>query len=104
MVKKLKSGKFNLKTRLRSAIRLVWLRSPIRYEILRRARTERGLYECSLCLDKFPIKEMQVDHIIPIGSIGLHDSKLDFTEFVYRMFYTEMQAVCYDCHKKKTRS
>lgn len=47
---------------------------------------------------------MQVDHVVPIGGIGFHDSKLDFTEFVYRMFYTDMQAICIDCHKKKTRS
>lgn len=63
----------------------------------------RGLYECQLCLKQTAAIDLQVDHVKSVGSINGEYPYLDWTNFVYNMFFGEMQAICRDCHKKKTK-
>ena len=56
-------------------------------------------YRCQICEAEFTSKNIQVDHIVPIGVGRTWD------EFIDALFCeTEnLQAVCIDCHKTKTK-
>jgi len=93
------STTWNRNAKIRSALRQVWLRSPLRYEAVKAARVERGRYKCSVCNELFSAKEIQIDHIEPAGSlIGSVDA------FVERLFCPseKLRAVCRPCHKSIT--
>lgn len=57
-------------------------------------------YRCNICQEEFTAKDMNIDHIEPIGTEKTWD------EFIDRLFCEEdnLQAVCLDCHKIKTQS
>lgn len=96
-------NKFNLNTRLRQAIRKVWLRSPQRYDVLKQAKVRRGAYECALCHGEFKMRDLQVDHNPAIGKIEyLDNSMADWNGFVYKLFMGEMRALCVECHYRCT--
>jgi 5-methylcytosine-specific restriction endonuclease McrA len=96
-----------VKSQLRSASRR-W--KPIS-DTLREAKVSRGVYKCASCLNNVPvsikvngkrIKNITVDHIKPIV-----DPVVGFTtwdDFVNRLFTERenLQALCGDCHDKKT--
>jgi 5-methylcytosine-specific restriction endonuclease McrA len=97
----LKGGCMNWNSWIRSQLRRVWLRSPMRTQALRDARVARGAYKCAECGEIFKVKEIQVDHIIPAGTlIG------DLGGFVERLFCpAEGLAVkCKPCHAAKTKN
>jgi 5-methylcytosine-specific restriction endonuclease McrA len=56
-------------------------------------------FECANCKKAFPEKQIQVDHIKPIGTCDTWD------EFVERLFceVDNLQVLCKPCHKKKTK-
>jgi len=58
-------------------------------------------YQCNLCREWFSDKEVNVDHIIPVGALNNGD---DLKGFVLRLFCeTEnLQILCSVCHNKKT--
>lgn len=59
-------------------------------------------YKCNDCKKWFKDKEVQVDHIIPVGSLKSED---DLVEFLRRLTTeTGFQVLCLECHKKKTLS
>lgn len=64
-------------------------------------KTYRFEYTCAECLKGFPDKEVQVDHIIPCGSLKTYD---DLPGFVERAFCEAdgFQILCRPCHKVKT--
>lgn len=94
-------GKFNLDTRLRQALRQVWLRSPMRYAVIKRSRVAPGKNQCESCQTIVPTKEIRVDHIVACGSL-----KGDVSGFVARLFVEPdgMQALCKPCHDVVTKA
>lgn len=92
---------------LRSGLRSKWLRWPPRTYALLAARTtvsgkrHRFEYTCSACNNKFKQKEVEVDHIQPVGSLKDYDQ---LPEFVARLFVNEakLRIVCKPCHKTIT--
>jgi 5-methylcytosine-specific restriction endonuclease McrA len=58
-------------------------------------------YQCSGCLDWFPDKNINVDHIRPAGSLN---NAMDLPGFVERLFceVDNLQVLCSKCHDKKT--
>ena len=58
-------------------------------------------YECAECHQQFRDKDVEVDHIIPAGSLKC---KEDLPAFVDRMFCSaeHLQVICKPCHKIKT--
>lgn len=88
---------------IRSAIRLVWLRSLSRGEALKKARVSKGIYLCSLCRRLYKNGEIEVDHVHPI--IKYNETFLDLTigEIINRYFFSELQVLCKSCHKEKTK-
>jgi 5-methylcytosine-specific restriction endonuclease McrA len=87
---------WNLKSKLKSAFRRLFLFSPLHRDILARARIARGLYRCEIChaLEK----KLQVDHIKPVALAK------DWNEYIDFLFCpeNELQAICKTCHTHKT--
>jgi len=89
--------------RITSMIRRVWLYSKVRTSELQKASIGKGLYLCSKCLKIYPKKEVHVDHIDPFVPEGIHIKDMTLSEIVKRMFRTETQVLCVECHAKKTK-
>jgi len=58
-------------------------------------------YKCNNCKQWFSEKQINVDHIIPAGSLN---NSQDLPGFVERLFceIDNLQVLCSDCHTKKT--
>ena len=58
-------------------------------------------YQCNVCNTWFPEKKINIDHIIPAGSLR---SANDLPGFVERLFceVDNLQCICESCHTKKT--
>lgn len=97
-----KAKTFNLWTKIRSALRKVWMYSPQRREALLAAKMPDGKYVCQLCEKVFEKWGMDVDHITECGAL----TELAHIEgFVDRLFNGKLQAICKPCHllKRKKR-
>ena len=81
-----------------------------RYEVLNDAKRGKRVnkatgrmaehYECASCHQLFPLRSVEVDHIIPIMYDGI-----TWDEVINRMFcdIEGLQVLCKDCHKYKTQ-
>jgi 5-methylcytosine-specific restriction endonuclease McrA len=60
-------------------------------------------YQCNQCKGWFPDKKINVDHIIPAGTLTCGD---DLPGFIERLFceIDNLQVLCETCHDKKTKS
>jgi 5-methylcytosine-specific restriction endonuclease McrA len=60
-------------------------------------------YQCKECSQWFPDKKINVDHIIPAGTLRCAN---DLPGFVERLFceIDNLQVLCSGCHDKKTKS
>jgi len=95
---------------IRSALRKA--RWPVKYEVLKNAQTKKKTnkltgrlamhYRCSECKGEFPQKQMAADHIEPVVDPRL--GFVDWNTFIDRLFIEldGFQALCKDCHQKKT--
>ena len=59
-------------------------------------------YQCASCSKWFPEKQINVDHIVPAGSLNCAS---DLPGFVERLFCEQdnLQVLCTSCHDKKTK-
>jgi 5-methylcytosine-specific restriction endonuclease McrA len=59
-------------------------------------------YQCNHCKEWFPEKKINVDHIVPAGSLNCG---ADLAPFVQRLFceIDNLQCLCEDCHNVKTQ-
>lgn len=97
---------YNLKSQIRSALRRVWLYSPLRRNALIAARVSRGVYRCKSCKELHGPKEMDVDHIIPATPADGINQPEDWGLFIKNLLYCGDEgvvAICKPCHKKKTQ-
>lgn len=92
---------FNVWSKIRSALRKVWMYSPQRREALGAAKYgNEGFYICQLCKKVHPKYAMDVDHIDECGKL----TELDHVRgFVDRLFNGRLQAICKPCHKAKRK-
>lgn len=60
-------------------------------------------YQCNVCQNWFIEKKINVDHIIPAGSLS---SAKDLPGFIERLFceVDNLQVLCEKCHDKKTKA
>jgi len=93
---------------IRSGLRAKFTRWPPKYEVLAKAKRncrtkgrQKFEYQCKVCEEFFPQKNVEVDHIIPCGSLKSFD---DLAGFVDRMFCSikHLRVVCKPCHKSIT--
>ena len=92
---------------VRSGLRRKWIMWPPRFEALKKARRpiigKRHKWEvkCSKCKKWCLQKNVQVDHIVPVGTLKSY-SHLD--SFVRKLFVPveKLRILCKTCHLKKT--
>ena len=94
---------------IRSGLRRMWSRYPVRYQVMALAqRPYKGLdkrtkweYTCADCNEWFKTKEVEVDHIVPAGSLKDYS---DLAGFCERLFCEadNLRVLCKPCHKKRT--
>ena len=92
---------WNKTAKIRSALRQVFRWSPLPIAAKNKARIGRGSYLCANCNRVFGPKEIQVDHIEPVTPIGWESH--NWTEYVHRLFNGELQVLCVECHKERTK-
>jgi len=96
-VPKKKAKKYNLKSRITSALRRIWFYGPQRKSAVKIAK-ERG-NTCAIC--KIPKDKLEIDHTIPVVPLTGFD---DWQSYIDRLF-TEpdgLRAICSECHKTHT--
>jgi len=114
MKEKTRNGKRWTEARYRSfitsALRGAFRRWAVKFDVLKASftsvKTNRQTgrkaqhYRCSKCAKDFPQKQVQVDHIVPIGR------DLSWDEFIEKLFCERdnLQVLCKTCHKEKTKS
>lgn len=92
---------------IRSGLRAKSSRWPPKFNVLKRAkRTVSGKrhryeYECAICKDFFKESDVEVDHILPVGSLKSYS---DLPQFVERLFCEEegLRVLCKPCHLEVT--
>lgn len=95
---------------VRAGLRSKAQRWPPRYEVLAEAKRkyegenkkQKFEYQCALCQHWHLQSNVEVDHIIPCGSLSSFD---DLPGFVERMFCSKegLRVVCRPCHKDVTK-
>lgn len=94
---------------IRSGLRAKWSRWPPKFEALKRAHRpykgegrQKHEYQCAICEDWYKQAEVEVDHIIPAGSLKGYD---DLPGFVRRLFVgpEALRVLCKPCHKEVTK-
>jgi 5-methylcytosine-specific restriction endonuclease McrA len=93
---------------VRSGLRAKWVRWPPRYEALRNARRavkgqrHKWEHKCAKCKRWYKQKDVQVDHITPVGTLKRY---ADLDGFVRRLFVSAaaLRILCKSCHNKITQ-
>lgn len=88
-------------------MRLLWWRyDEGRKEAVKAARISRGRYRCADCRTELGLRDIEVDHIFPVGPTpGSRLGKgLTWDVFMERLFVPAngLQILCSWCHMKKT--
>ncbi len=114
---------YNLGTQIRSALRTAWRYHPSLQLALKRERIEvpytkkdggtpkfpHVWYACASCGARFKQKDVQLDHVIPVGPTPgskLAPPDMTWDRFIARLFCSpdNLKVVCKPCHKRKTAS
>lgn len=96
-----KKSKYNVKTRITSALRKLWQWSPNRHDAVKRARVCRGLYRCAKCSETVSSQFFRVDHKTSCVPPSGWDS---WDGFITRLFCEPdgLQVLCQRCHEQKS--
>lgn len=95
---------------IRSGLRAKWQRWWPRYEALKNARRkyagpntkQKWEFQCADCRDYFLQRQVQVDHVVPCGTLR---SYADIAGFVQRLFVevAGLRVLCKPCHAVRTK-
>ena len=90
---KKKKAKYNLKSKITSALRRVWYFSPMRNETIKRVKYTKTCELCGVVRDK-----LQCDHILPVVS---EQGFNGWDEYITRLFVDSsgLRNICETCHK-----
>ena len=88
---------------IRSALRSAFQKWGPKHEAKKLAKKGHNQYECCACNRIFGNKDVEVDHIVPCGSLKSFE---DLPDFVERMFCEAVgfQVLCKECHQYKTNN
>lgn len=96
-----------IRSGLRRMFRFTW--KPAALALERSKRKYQGPnprqkfeYQCADCQNWFCRKEVEVDHIVPCGSLNCAADLAGFLERLHAERTEDFQVLCKDCHKKKT--
>lgn len=98
-------------TFIRSALRKAWMKYPLRGEALKKARRDykgpdkkrKAEYRCNICNNWFKSTDVQVDHISANGRLRDFKDLPEYVQFLLVRDVNELQVLCKNCHKKKTK-
>lgn len=96
---------------IRGNLRRAFTRWPPKYDVLAKAKRikpknkagrHKYEYQCAVCEKWYVQSQVEVDHIIPCGSLKDYD---DLPGFVERLFapVDKLQVICKSCHRTKTK-
>ena len=105
---------------IRSGLRKMFSRYPVKYQVMKDAGVDTAtnvkyktgqragmnktvkMFPCAMCGKTYRQLEVQVDHIVPAGSLQSYD---DVGPFVQRLFCGPdgLQVLCKSCHVVKTK-
>lgn len=94
---------------IRSGLRAKWSRYPVKFEVLNESKRKalenpraKWEYQCDVCKKWHIQKNVEVDHIIPCGTLRSYE---DLPQFVERLFCGKehLRTVCKPCHKAITK-
>lgn len=96
--------RWNLRTKIMSALRNVSRFDPDGREALKQARKARGLYQCAHCKQLFSERQVQKDHVVPV--VKLSGFNGDWNDVIKRLFPGPdgYQILCFTCHFTKTQN
>ena len=99
------SKPYNLFAQCKSALRKLWLKSPMRSQAIKDARVSRGKYKCAKCGEIIKAKEGQVDHVNPVVPIGINSCDLSWDDYINNLFcdISNLKFLCKPCHAKKSK-
>lgn len=95
---------------IRGKLRLGWNTHPFKIALINKKRYQiqnpnpKGKkqtvwgFDCEMCHKTFPIKEGQVDHIIPAGSLTCREDIQGFVERLLCVSETDLRLVCKGCN------
>jgi hypothetical protein len=94
---------------IRSTLRRAFIRWPANYHARAEARrpycgtvrNQKWEYKCAICEGWFQMKQTQLDHIVPCGSLKSYE---DIGGFCQRLFCEKdgLRVLCKPCHVKVT--
>lgn len=93
---------------VRKKLRKASLQWPLRNEAVKKARKQRGKYECAGCGCLFDRKKLHLDHIDPVvslkGEAKQESGEYDWNQYVSRLLCKtdNFQLLCELCHEIKT--
>lgn len=92
-----KKKKYNLKSKLTSAIRRIWFYGPERRDKVQQLKDTGN--KCQICSKSFD--KLQIDHIIPCVPLTGFD---DWSSYIDRTFVhiNGLRGLCEKCHKAVT--
>lgn len=105
-------AKYNQFYSILSAIKRCFSRSPTHREALNNAKCPRkkgprggARYRCQRCKKDFGIRQVNVDHVIPIVPIGTLSKDMSWDDLVANIFcdLENLQVLCEKCHKIKSK-
>ncbi len=97
-------------TLLRSSVRQVWLRHPVKLSYLYSktypdtnpiTRT-KWLIDCEMCGCSFKTSDVQVDHIVGEHSLLSLDDVVPFATSILGVSHDDLQILCVPCHEAET--
>lgn len=91
-----KKKKYNLKSRITSALRRIWFYGPTRRDAVKAAKVAGN--KCVICKKKK--EKLQADHIKPVVPVQGFDN---WDNYIDRLFNGELRMICADCHEAVTR-
>ena len=101
-----------LKTFITSLLRSGFRKYPAKYEALNDAKKGKKTnpasgrlaehYECNKCKQHFPLRDVQVDHVVPV--VCPKEGFQGWEIYISRLFCSakNLQVLCSVCHDKKT--
>jgi len=92
----------SLKNYLIQHLRRIGYRNIHRAAAFAAAHKGRGEWECQLCRQIFgSSRDLHGDHLLPVVDPNIGWTSWD--EYINRLFLGEIQAICKECHNKKSK-
>lgn len=97
---------------VRGQLRKGWSRHPVKHLYLKqnryKAEGKRGKMvwhlDCELCDAPTPQSNIEIDHIVPSGSLTCEEDLGPFAARLYMVTFQTIRAVCKDCHGIQTHA